>query len=635
MSKTLTILFLATAVACGSSSSNPNANASVKLMISDASNEDFSLIGVKVLAIALVPQGGGAPVTVFTAPNPPPEINLVQLDQLGEILGNVSLPPGTYTSATVTIAANPGDVELHTSTDPQPGFAGAANTEIASSDIQIQGASGAAGSKTVTVPVNLSAPLTVTAGENGALDLEFDLGHPAFIIDHVAVGGAVTWAVNFKGVVHHHPLRRLSHFVLRQVYGALDAVAADNLSFTMTKVYPVHPAVNPETAVASSQMLEIKADTTNGTIVYDLDAKTRSTVKDFSSIAANAASKFVRVAARFQDDGSLYAVRVWMSASFNSVWVSPEGHVLHVGASSLTVENEDAMPVPLTVDAGTQFFFRSPAGDLNASNAIGAGPGFLANLKRGFKVHASVVDPLANPLVAQNVDIEIARFDGDISAVSSSGFTYTRSFRTASDDYTVALPYISAQTDNGDDASGNQVLGFKWWDLAYPTLAETGSLAVGDYVSATNGSVSFGGTAKAIPVWGESYALWNDPAAANGWSAAFTILVPQPAPLAAVAAPFAAGTSSGSFSITVAGAAHPVTVDVSGATGSATLVYQVDKTGSVVTVSAIDPTTSAGVSAMTTNLTAGASAKVFGVPQPDGSIRADVLFYYTGTMPLQ
>ena len=87
--------------------------------------------------------------------------------------------------------------------------------------------------------------------------------------------------------------------------------------------------------------------------------------------------------------------------------------------------------------------------------------------------------------------------------------------------------------------------------------------------------------------------------------------------------------------MTVAGAAHPVTVDISGTTGSATLVYQVDKTGSVVTVSAIDPTTSAGVSAMTTNLTAGASAKVFGVPQPDGSIRADVLFYYTGTMPLQ
>ncbi len=50
-------------------------------------------------------------------------------------------------------------------------------------------------------------------------------------------------------------------------------------------------------------------------------------------------------------------------------------------------------------------------------------------------MHATVVDPLATPLVAQSIDIETAKYDGAISAPGSSNFTYTRDFRTAGDDY--------------------------------------------------------------------------------------------------------------------------------------------------------------------------------------------------------
>ena len=47
------------------------------------------------------------------------------------------------------------------------------------------------------------------------------------------------------------------------------------------------------------------------------------------------------------------------------------------------------------------------------STAIGQGTSFLTNkdLVRGFKIHCSVVDPLASALVAQTVDIEIAGYD--------------------------------------------------------------------------------------------------------------------------------------------------------------------------------------------------------------------------------
>jgi hypothetical protein len=67
-------------------------------VVSDASTEDWALIGVKVLSIALVPQGGGANVTVYTAPSPAPTVNLVQLDQIAEYSAMSSVPVGTYTA---------------------------------------------------------------------------------------------------------------------------------------------------------------------------------------------------------------------------------------------------------------------------------------------------------------------------------------------------------------------------------------------------------------------------------------------------------------------------------------------------------------------------------------------------------
>src|SRR5580704_1138618 len=89
----------ATLTACGggsgANSTGMGANTgSVPVMISDASSDDWATIGVRVLSIALVPQGGGSAVTVWTAPTPAPYVNLEQLDQLGELLGNVSVPVG-------------------------------------------------------------------------------------------------------------------------------------------------------------------------------------------------------------------------------------------------------------------------------------------------------------------------------------------------------------------------------------------------------------------------------------------------------------------------------------------------------------------------------------------------------------
>jgi hypothetical protein len=629
-------------VACGGGGSSSATNTTsapqtqsvnVPVMVSDASSEDWATIGVKVLSISLIPQGGGSAVTVYTAPTPAPMINLEELDQLGEILGNVRIPVGTYTGATLNVAGNSGDVVLTVAADPEAGFSAAPGTTIDRSAIHIQGTQGTSANLTVPVKVNFDSPLVVSTTQTNALDLEFDLGHPAFIVGHTPPSSGTTlWAVNFAAPVRRHRIDELTHLVLRHSYGDVTAVATDGTSLTMTKELPALPIANPETAVATGQSLQILADATNGTLFYDVDAKTSVTIKSFSS-ETSLVGKFVRVAARYQSDGTLVATRIWASSQFNSVWVSPEGHVLHVDTadSIFSVANESGQAVPVTVDSGTQFYFRAPQSALADSTPIGSGPAFLTShdLVRGFKVHVSVVDPLATPLVAQSVDIETAAYDGKISAADTMGFTYTRKYVTANDDYSVTLPYIAAASANGKDASGNAITGFKWWDFAYPTLLTSGTNAVSDFVAATNAGVKFGGTTGTVCAWGASYATWGDTANPQGWSVPQAILVPTPLPIGVVATGYAANT----FTMSVAGGTTPATIDVGTTSGSAALVYQVDRTGGVVTVSTIDVTTSTGLASMTAGLAAGAPVKVYGVPQADGTFKADVLLYYTGDMP--
>src|SRR5947209_3894420 len=436
--------------ACGGSGSNGNlvtgpTSQSMPLVMSDASSDDWAVIGVKVLGIALLPQGGAGAVTVWTAPTPAPYVNLEQLDQLGELLGNVSGPVGTYTGAVLTIGANPGDLLLTASENPASSFPLAPGTTVASDLIQIQGKTGSTGSFTVPVTVSFDSPLTVTATQSKALDLEFDLAHPAFIVAHTlpVAAGATLWAVNFNGPVRHRPVPALAGLLLRHTYGTVKRVASDDKSLTLSKDFPVLPVTNPQTAVGSSLTLQIYADAT-----------TRTIFKDFSAEATTLPGKYVRVAARYQNDGTLIAVRVWASSIFASVWLSPEGHVLHVDTATdiITVANESGVGVPVMIGANTEFFYRTPANAPADTTPIGTGPGFLTthDLVRGFKVHVSAVDPLATPMVADTIDIETAGYSGRISAANTSGFTYTRQFARATDDYTVTLAYISASSANVD-----------------------------------------------------------------------------------------------------------------------------------------------------------------------------------------
>lgn len=624
----------------GTTGSTPLSTQHMPLVLSDASSDDWACVGVKVLSIALVPQGGGAAVTVWNAPSPAPYVNLEQLDQLGEILGNVTVPVGTYSGAVVTIGANPGDVLLTVAANPSSGFPLPAGTQVPADQIQIQHASGSSGAMTVPLAINFNEPLVVSGSSTAALDIEFDLSHPAFIVGQTppAAAGATIWAVNFSGPVRRLGVRDLTRLVLRHTYGSVTAVGSSSL--TILKEFPVLPATNPESSVESTQSLTIAADGVNGTIVYDLDAGTRSVVKSFSG-ESSLNGKYVRIAARYQADGTLVAVRLWASREFAKVWLSPEGHVLNVNTTTdvLTVTNEEGIAVPVSVTAATQFFFRAPQNAQADATPIGTGTAFLANqqLVRGFKVHVSAVDPLAVPLVAQCIDIETAAFGGNISSATAAGFTYTADYVAANDDYTLTLDYIAATAANGYDDSGDAIQGFKWWDLTYPTQLNFGSDAIAQFMSTTDGAVDFGGTVGTLNAFGVSRAIWGDGTSdgSSGWFLRDAVLLPTPLPLGTVAQAYA----DNSFTVNVVGGSQAATVNVSTTPGSATLVYQIARNNGIVTITALDITSADGLSAMTAGLTTGAVVKVYGVPSAplppasSGALQAYVLAFYTGTMP--
>jgi hypothetical protein len=644
---------IASLSACGGGNSAPSSgmssslpppvqNAQLAMIVSDSSAADWATIGVRILSISLTPQGGGSPVTVYTAASPAPMVNLEQLDQIGEVLGNLPVPAGTYTGATLTVGANPGDVDLVVSAQPESGFAGTPGETIPTADIQVVGAEGATGSLTVPVAVSFDSPLVVSAGGSNALDLEFDLSNPAFIVAHDPPGATATqWAVNFIGPVRRRTIADIAHLVLREMYGDVTAVAADGSSITITKEMSTLPVVDPETPVSTGQSLTIQADATNGTIFYDVDAGTSTTIDSFSSLASSLTGKYVRLTARYQENGTLVAVRVWASTDFNKLWLSPEGHVLHVDAATDTIVVDDSagIGVPITVNSATQFYFRQPADPAADAAPIGTGPAFLASgdLVRGFKVQVSVVDPLASPLVAQSVDIETAHYSGEISDAlpDGAGFTYTHDFPNAADDYSVTLDYIASTSANGEDAGGNPITGFKWWDFAYPTQLNDGASAISGFSAAVGGG-SAGGFSFAganFYAWGMSAARWGDPANPSGWAVPWTILMPTPLPRGTVMTGVTNGSAGSSFTMTLSGGTTPGTVDVGTAAGSATLVYQVDRANGAVSISPIDITTASGLATLTSALVAGTPVKVFGTPAADGTLRAYVLMYFTGTEP--
>ena len=553
-----TVLSLASLLlltACGGSKSDPATPASapqggVDFLVADAPSDTWSSVKVVLQKVALVPQGGGTPVVIYdqsTAASPV-SLDLVQLDDLGALLTSAQVPAGTYTK--VLVQVDPASVSLTDNQTPSHTYT------VAGGTVKVVGLAG--------FLVTLGSPLVVTEGQTTPVQLDFDLGHPLFILDRPAQGpgGTDLFLVNFERCVRHKPIPSLAGLLLRHLRGQVTGTTATTLTVA--------------TEARGTRTLDV--DTATGTLFYDLDQSPVTPVAATTVPASLGAGKFLRASARFQGNGKLTLVRVWYSADASKLRrCSPEGHVVAVdtAANTLKVRWNPAGPdmppmvTTVTVDSGTQFLFHGGA------TPIGTGTAFLPHVAPGFKVQLTVNDPAGT--VAAQVDIERAAYEGALALTGgNAGLSFTNALYTRSADFAAS--------------------GFTWWAFTYPTAANAGPA----------GLVSLLSGIPAQSARGASGLAWN--AGAGDWNAQTAILLPT------IQKGQITGALSGStFTFTPTGGSAG-TVSLSSTPGAATLVYQVSTQGGIVTVTPLDSS-----QWNATTFAAGTPARVFGVPTASGT----------------
>jgi len=559
---------LALILACGGhgtdtpTGSATTGTAPVSFLVTDAPTDSWSNIGVIIRKAVLIPVGGKVSdgVTVYDGTGDAVTLNLVDLDELTELLGSAQIPAGTYDRLIIQVDGDPNNIELV----PADG-----SDQIPASSIVVRGADPV--TKLVEVPVTLSAPLTVVEGQPTAVQVDFDLGNPLFVVAH-NVGGTTIYTVDFH--VRHKPHTALKQVYLRHLQGQVTSVATDAKSFVLHTVHGKDPV--------------LLADATNGTIFYDLDATPVAPSTAVTLPISLTATKYAKASVRFEGDGGLTAVRVWYSSDSTKLpSCTPEGHVVKVDTTrnQIKVLRENGAPTTLQIDANTQFFFQG------GTTAIGTGTSFLANLARGFKVQVTVVDPLAAPpLVAASVDIHRGVFEGDITAADSSSFTFTKAFWL---DRATEVRTVGYDSD------------FSWWNFSFPTTASPDLNAF---------------IAKAMPATGPhargmSTLNWVN----SGWAAKDAVFLPTQLSMAAqtISAAYASGTMSVTY--TPDGSTTPVSlvVKLNTTPGSMPLVTEFSRSGMIVNVTPLT-TESQWTSKLTTN----AKVRVYGIPDGTGSLDA-------------
>jgi hypothetical protein len=546
----LSILALLTA--CGGSGSasmasvTPGPTGTANILITDAPSDAWSTLQVQVANVTLLQQGDHTKQVIAFSGGA--TINLVDLDSIGELLAAAQIPVGSYDQVLVTINPDPTTMTI---------IPEGSSTPVPASQIHVVGNG--------VIPVAINPVLTVTSGGSNAVQLDFDLDHPLFINQTPTGDVVLNFQLKFK------PNPSALHLIqLHRNVGAITSLNAIAGTFLMRTVH--------------GRDLTLSADL--NTKFYDVDNHPFSV----GSFAGMAAADAVMVASRLQDDGSLYAVRVWYCTAANAAnlpiaaW-SPEGHVVSVNTTtnSILVDNADGHPRLVDIDADTVFTFQQ-------NTAIGTGQAFLADVRHGFKVTIDVKNPLATPMHASAVNIERAVDSGYIdSSTTSSTLTYGQAYLNNFRHYA----YSPA---------------FSWWDFAQPSSASTD---VNAFVAALTGA----GTTR---VMGISSLTW-DPGTSL-WDATAAVLLPAALPAATIVQNYnaAAGTMQISYTDPITASVVTKTIDLTSvAGGGQTLVMKVARQNGVITSGLDDPANWAAD--LTTSAT---KVWVSVVPQADGSLAA-------------
>jgi hypothetical protein len=558
---------LALLTACGgSSASNSGTNTppapttgSANILITDAPSDDWSTLQVQVTSVDLFIQGNHTtPVNVYTGAA---NINLVDMDSIGELLASASIPAGTYDQMKVTINTDPTTMSI---------IPEGSTTPLSASQIHVMGNG--------IIPVDLNPTLAVTAGGSNAVQVDFDLSHPLFI----TTGPTGDVVINFQLKHKPNPIGGLHLIHLHRNVGSLTSLDAPNTSFLMH----------------TRHGKDITLKTDNNTLFYDVDAKPFVP----GSFAGLAATDAVMVASRLQDDGSLYAVRVWYCTAANAAslpidrW-SPEGHVVAVYPNgsmrdpnpNMVVDNADGNPRTVEIGAGTTFTFQQ-------GSTIATGPAFLANIHHGFKVSIDVKDPLAKPLQASAVNIQRAMDTGVVNDPANPNLAST---------VNTEITYGQQALNNLRNYAYSPT--FSWWDFAQPSKAST---SIPDFLATLTGAGDVRVVGYSSLIWDGNTSLWN---------ADNAILEPVDLRGSTITQNYDPTTGILQISYTPSGGtAETKTLKLTSATGGGqTVVMKVVNQNGVVTMGLDDPSNWAAD--LTTTVKRVRAAVV---PQADGSLLA-------------
>jgi len=505
-----TLALLAWSLACGGKASNPAlpstpgapATGSASIILTDAPSDQWSAINVVVTKVTLLNKADHTKeVVAFSGSSA--KLNLVDLDSVGELLATAPVPVGTYDAMRITI--DPASVSLV----KQDG------TTVPASQVHVAGAS---------VQVALSADLVVTSAGSNAVQVDFDLGHPLFLVQ-MPNGD---WSLNLQ-VKQRPNAANLAKLVFRHRLGTIASASAT--------AFVLH--------ADSGNDLTVNVDA--GAWFYDVDAKA------VGSLAGLVSGKHALVKLRMQADGSLWAVRVWYSAN-PLPEVTPEGHVLGVDPTGkrLLVSTNTGTMRAISIDTDTAFTFQG-------SQALGTGQATLAHVWTGFKVQVEVKDPLQVPLHAKAVDIQRAVDGGVIKEASVTSFTYTH-------------PFAGDRTH----AYANP---FTWWYLGFPGVTSTAS---GDFAAACTGAGDVRVKGSSDLVWNTGSSTWD------ASTAIFEpVVLPQGAISTSYASGQLGFTFTPSSSGLSAGA-QTIKINLNTTAGAQPIVLEVVKQAGTVTVSPLD-----------------------------------------------
>lgn len=620
--------------ACSSSRGTQTLPPSTGLLTLAATGENalaWAQTDVRIQGVSLVPQGGGAPVTVLDLAGQGLPLNLATLGHAHRFLGSYAVPVGTYTGATVILGADALDLGLTAGGGPSPDFGYPA---MSSFGVFLQGASGS----TATRQVDFGIPLEVATGSNTVLDLAWDTLRPTFLGGDGLDAAAATFSMDLDGVLRRRPVADCAALPLIPVSGVVYDVAPDNRSFHFTPTFSA--GLLP--TFTFPRTLTVKPDSVHGMLFMDVDTATRTRITDLASVGAALPGRPVRVGGQLQADGSFLATRLWAGTG---VFSSTELHG-HVTRVELALQNpwfdgDNAGQTGFSMGSGepvadaTDFTVLNPANPGAASAPVATGTSFLTGgLLPPGTIATTVTAYEGRTSWLRWMDIVSADFTGPVT--DASGTAIRLAMPTGMEGSVLAedLPYLSPLSPSGTDFQGGALQGFHWWRQGHPDQITAGAGAPEAFAAAAAPSVDFGGAVGALASPATVHGAWADAANPAGWSAQWAILGYLPLPVGSVGSDWAPGSGGGTFGLNLPGGTATVPVDVP-ATAKVYVMITAHP-GPLVYVTpvftAVDPGTAAGQGQLAQDLAGGKAVQVFGYVGAGGRVQADLIFliHYTG-----